>query len=253
MTLASNDTVQYTTLTRTDEKKLRIATLESSKAWITATVEPGTNTDETAARIRVTVQRSGMPRRFNEYVYIYAGEHTNAPVSSLYLYGEVMGEVSLSSEALYWSVPDAAKLPPAGEEAMVIRRVMIRSASGQTLELKNPQSTLKSNSCPRRRERPTNSSHDLMTCRRAPSVAMCPLKRRWRRNPGLNCRSSSTCSNSEFLAVKKGKADVPISTGWLVMFSLKLLLLKPPLVGRGGVFQPTQAQCRFPDCFPSRL
>jgi hypothetical protein len=138
-----NETVQYTTLIRTDGKKLRIARLAASKPWITATVEPAANGDEASARIRVAIQRFGTPRRFNEYVYVYAGEQTNAPVSSIYLYGEVMGEVSLSSETLYWSVTDTAKSPPLGEEAMAIRRVTIRSASGQPIELKNPRSTLK--------------------------------------------------------------------------------------------------------------
>jgi len=138
-----NDTVQFTTLIRTDGKPLRIARLDASKPWIKATVEPGAKTNEAAARIRVAIQRDGPPRRFNEYVHVYTTGQTNTPVSSIYLYGQVMGEISLSPEALYWSITDAAKTPVEGPEGLITRRVAIRSANGQTFELKNPQSTIK--------------------------------------------------------------------------------------------------------------
>jgi hypothetical protein len=138
-----NEAEQVTTITRTDGKPLQIARLETSKPWITATVEPKEKVDGATARIRVVLKRDGSPRRFNEYVHIYAGDQTNAPASSIFLYGEMMGEVSLDPEALYWSLTDEAKTPLVVPPALAIRRVTIRSASGQSLELKNPQSTLK--------------------------------------------------------------------------------------------------------------
>ncbi len=136
-------TNQFATITRTDGKPLRIARLDASKPWITATVEPGVSADAATARICVTIQREGPPRRFSEFVHVYAAEQTNAPVSSLYLYGQVMGEVSLSPEALYWSVADATNAPTERPEAQVLRRVTIRSADGKAIEVKNPQSTIK--------------------------------------------------------------------------------------------------------------
>jgi len=138
-----NDTAQFTTLTRTDGKPLRIVRLDASQPWITAIVEPGAMADAATARIRVTIQREGLPRRFSEHVNVYTAEQTNAPASSIYLYGELMGEVSLSPEALYWSITDAAKPPAEGPEALTTRRVTIRSASGQPIEIKNLQSTIK--------------------------------------------------------------------------------------------------------------
>lgn len=138
-----NDAAQFTTLTRTDGKPLRIARLDASKPWITATVEPGPKSHEATARIRVAIQRDGPPRRFNEYVQVYAAEQTNTPVSSIFLYGHVMGEVALSPEALYWSITDSAKTPAGGSEELITRRVTIRSTNGKAFELKNPQSTLK--------------------------------------------------------------------------------------------------------------
>ena len=138
-----NDASQFTTLTRTDGKPLRILRLDASQPWITATVEPGTNADQTTARIRVAIRREGPPRRFNEYVHVYSADQTNnIPVSSIYLYGEVMGEVSLTPEALYWSITGATNTSAEGPEAQSTRRVTIRSASGQTLEVKNPKSTI---------------------------------------------------------------------------------------------------------------
>jgi Protein of unknown function (DUF1573) len=138
-----NETEQFTTITRTDGKPLRITRLDTSKPWITATVVTNAQADGAAARIHIAIKRDGSPRRFNEYVHVYAGDKTNAPVSSVFLYGEVMGEVSLSPEALYWSIVGTAKSPAVVAAEAAVRRVTIRSASGQTLELKNPQTTLK--------------------------------------------------------------------------------------------------------------
>jgi hypothetical protein len=138
-----NDATQYTTITRTDGKPLRIVKLDTSKPWITATVEPGAKPDDATARIRIAVQRDGSPRRFNEYVQIYAAGQTNTPVSSIYLYGQMMGEVSLSPEALYWSVPNTTNTPAGRPEAQTTQRVTIRSVDGQAIELKNPQSSIK--------------------------------------------------------------------------------------------------------------
>lgn len=139
LAFGATNAVQFTTLTRTDGKPLRIARLEASQPWIAATVEPVGKAGEAGARIRVVVQRNGPPRRFNEYVHVYASDQTNAPVSSIFIYGEIRGEVSLSQEALYWSITDAVKMP----EDAATRRVTIRSAIGERLELKNPRSTIK--------------------------------------------------------------------------------------------------------------
>ena len=134
---------QLTTIIRTDGKPLQITKLDTSKPWITATVEPGAKPDDTTARIRIAIQRDGPPRRFNEYVHVYTADQTNTPASHIYLFGQIMGEVSLSPEALYWSITDAAKTTTERPEAQATRLVTIRSADGKPIELKNPQSTLK--------------------------------------------------------------------------------------------------------------
>lgn len=140
-----NVTTQFVTLTRTDGKPLLISRLDGSKPWITAAVDPAVGSEATNARICITVQRDGTPRRFNEYVQIYTADKTNnVPASSLYLYGQIAGEVAFSPEALYWSIPNNTTNAPADRpEALVLRRVAIHSASGQPLDLKNPQSSIK--------------------------------------------------------------------------------------------------------------
>ncbi len=149
LTLAPNlafgveEEAQFTTLTRTDGKPLGPIRFVTSKPWITAGVEPEAKSDETTARIRVAVQREGPPRRFSEFVQVYGAGQTNAPVASIYVFGQILGEVSLSPEALYWSVTDAAKTTSERAEAQVLRRLTIRSAEGKALELKNPQSSIK--------------------------------------------------------------------------------------------------------------
>ena len=139
---------QFTTITRTDGKPLSIARLDTSKPWIKAKVvpsatEPNAKVDEATARIRIAIQRDGPPRRLNEYVHVYTTEQTNTPASSIYLYVQMMGEVSLSPEALYWSITAATKTGAEAQEATVLRRLTIRSADGKAIEVKNPQSTIK--------------------------------------------------------------------------------------------------------------
>ncbi len=138
-----NETNQFTTITRTDGKPLQITRVETSQPWIKAELVPDEQTNVTTARLRVTVQRDGSPRRFNEYVHVFTAGQSNSPVSSVYLYGEISGEVALAPEALYWSITDAAKTATERPESLLTQHVSIRSASGQPLELKNPQSTIK--------------------------------------------------------------------------------------------------------------
>jgi len=138
-----NDATQFTTLTRTDGKPLNLGRLVASKPWITAQVELGDKSTAATARIRVAVQREGPPRRFSEFVHVYSAEQTNTPVASIYVYGQIMGEVALSPEALYWSITDTPKTSAERPEALVLRRVTIRAAAGTAIELKNPQSSIK--------------------------------------------------------------------------------------------------------------
>jgi hypothetical protein len=143
LVFGTDEAVQFATLTRTDGKPIRILRLDPSKPWIKAVIEPGAGQDDAATRVRVVIQREGSPRRFSEFIQVYAAGETNTPVASLYVHGRMLGEVSLSPEALYWNITDAAKMPAERPEAQVVQRLAIRSAEGKTIRLKNPQSTIK--------------------------------------------------------------------------------------------------------------
>ena len=138
-----NEAEQFTTITRTDGKPLRIARLDPSKPWITATMETEAKEDSSKARVRVGIKRDGPPRRFNESIQVYSADKTNGPVTTIFLYGQVLGEVTLSPEVLYWSLTGAAQKAAERPEGMITRRLTVQSANGKPLELKNPQSTIK--------------------------------------------------------------------------------------------------------------
>lgn len=137
-----NVVTQFTTLTRTDGKPLRIERFVASKAWITAQAEAGAKPAEASARIRVTIRRDGPPRRFSEFVQIFVAGQTNGPVVSIFVHGQLQGEVVLNPEALYWSVPGAGQPAADRPEAMAVQRLTIRSTEGKAIELKNPQSSI---------------------------------------------------------------------------------------------------------------
>ncbi len=139
-----DETEQTTTITRTDGKPLRIVRLDTSKPWITAKQEAVPGGDASSARIRVTVRRDGSPRRLNENVQIHTADQTNGPTATVYLYGRVMGQVSVAPEALYWSVVDSGGVAAPGRpESAAVRRVTVRSADGKPIEIKNAESSIK--------------------------------------------------------------------------------------------------------------
>ncbi len=142
LVFGKNETTQFATLTRTDGKALRISRLDPSKPWITATIE-GAGTNEAVATIRIVTKRDGAPRRFSEFVQIYTDDQSSKPATSIYVYGQIMGEVAVTPESLYWSIPNATTALADRPESLVLRRMTITSAEGKVLELKNPQSTIK--------------------------------------------------------------------------------------------------------------
>lgn len=138
-----DETEQTATITRTDGKPLRIVRIDASKPWITAKQEAVPGGDGSSARIRVTVRREGLPRRLNENIQIHTADQTNGPTATVYLYGRVMGQVSVVPEALYWSVTDGGGAAPGRPESAAVRRVTVRSADGKPIDIKNVESTIK--------------------------------------------------------------------------------------------------------------
>src|SRR4030095_1444184 len=78
----------------------------------------------------------------NEYIQIYALDQTNVPLSTVMVRGAIMGELSLSPESLYWSITDPAKMKTNRSEALLTRRVSIKSNKGEEFTVKSPRSTI---------------------------------------------------------------------------------------------------------------
>jgi len=88
-------------LDRRDENRCASSRWTLSQPWITATEEPGATAGAASARIRVVIRRDGPPRRFNEYIHVYADDQTNAPVPAFSSTAEVWARFPLTPEALY--------------------------------------------------------------------------------------------------------------------------------------------------------
>jgi hypothetical protein len=142
LAFGTNADEQFTLLTRTDGKPLKIVKVEASKPWITAALVPGASSGATTAKIRVAIQREGEPRRFNEFVHVYVEGQPDLPAASISLHGQMRGEVTVSPEALYWSITDAGAKATGRPEALDLRRMTIRSASGRPFEITNARSTI---------------------------------------------------------------------------------------------------------------
>jgi hypothetical protein len=132
------------TIRRLDGKKLVLGKIEPANKMLHARVEPveGTNADQ-AAKVVFELKGDGAPVRFNENVKLFADGITPS-IGTIYVNGQVLGDVVIDHESLYWSVMDPARTPANNPLAQQVRRVTITSTrSDRALEVKNVMSSLK--------------------------------------------------------------------------------------------------------------
>jgi hypothetical protein len=132
------------TILRLDGKKLVLGKVETANKMLHARVEPveGTNADQ-AAKVVIELKGDGAPARLNENVKVFA-EGISQSIGSIYVTGQVLGDVTIDHESLYWSVMDPARVPANSPPAQQVRRVTITSTrSDRALEIKNVASSLK--------------------------------------------------------------------------------------------------------------
>lgn len=128
------------TVTRTDGGPLQIQHIDTSQPWIVAKIDPAWEGSDGSTRIQVEVQGVGVPRRFNESIRLFASDKMDAPIASISVFGEIMGELAVSPERLFWSISDSAD---ARRADLLTRRLTIRAPSGKEFELRNVQSSIK--------------------------------------------------------------------------------------------------------------
>ena len=129
---------------RIDGKKLVISKIEPSNKLLHARLEPveGTNADQ-AAKLVVEVKGEGAPQRFNENVKVFL-EGISQPIASVLVNGQVLGDVVIDHESLYWSIMDPSRAPVNNPLAQQVRRITVSSTRpDRPLEIKNLTSSLK--------------------------------------------------------------------------------------------------------------
>jgi hypothetical protein len=136
--MTTNVTVQ---VHRTDGKKVSITKTEVTGDLTKARIEPGEN-DQTA-KVVVEVTGKGASRRFGDQVKLFMDD-AGQPTATIYVNGQLMGDVNVTPEALYWGVTDPEHWPDSNTVTVTTRRVNITSGqSEKPLEIKNVTSSLK--------------------------------------------------------------------------------------------------------------
>jgi hypothetical protein len=132
------------TVRRLDGQKLVLGKIEPGNKALQAHVEPaeGTNADQ-AAKVVFELKADGAPTRFNENVKVFM-EGFNQQIGTIYVNGQVLGDVVIDHESLYWSIMNPSRAPANNPLAQQVRRVTITSTrTDRPLEVKNVTSTLK--------------------------------------------------------------------------------------------------------------
>jgi hypothetical protein len=131
------------TVARTDGQKLVIINTQPSSKQVRTSVEPVEGSTNQSAKLTITIEGEGRPRILNDNVKVFI-EGVTPPVATVMIVGQLLGDVSVSPEQLYWPITDPSKVPPANVEAQSIRRVAVASTRPeQCLEIKNLSSSLK--------------------------------------------------------------------------------------------------------------
>jgi hypothetical protein len=132
------------TIARVDGQPLAIEKLASSDDWLSAAFAPDSKPDAAEARIIVTVRRpSRPPAPFTGKVALWMTGHTDAPVQSIKVEGEVFGEVAARPRSLYWVIPDFGKDKSAYPAESLTRTIELSSVLGHDVEITKAISDIK--------------------------------------------------------------------------------------------------------------
>jgi len=131
------------TVHRTDGQKLVISNTEASGKEVRARVEPIEGSNDQSAKLIITVEGEGRPRLINDNVKVFI-EGVTEPAATVTIIGQLLGDVSVSPQQLYWPITEPSRIPAASREAQTMRRVAISSTRpDETLEVKNVSCSLK--------------------------------------------------------------------------------------------------------------
>jgi len=140
--LRIGSTMKFTVIVkRTDGQPLNITTAQTSSDAVRVRVEPMVEYANTAARVLLEVTAQGQPGRLAENVALIGGD--GKQIAVVPISGRLVGDVAVAPELVFWGINDPENWPGAFPELMTKRPVRVTlTATGQTLEIKNPKTTL---------------------------------------------------------------------------------------------------------------
>jgi hypothetical protein len=132
------------TVTRIDGQPLGIDRVTTSQKWMTAAFDPALDAKQSSARVKVTVHRSSNPPALiNATVSLWSGGDTNHPAQTVFITGEVEGELAAVPGRLYWVIPDFGKDKTKYPAEALTRKIEIVSVLGHEFEIKSVTNTVK--------------------------------------------------------------------------------------------------------------
>jgi hypothetical protein len=134
-------TRQPVVLKRTDGQNLALGKTQTSINDLRVQVENLPDAAGKAAKLWIELAASGSPRRLSEQITVLAEDGTQVCVVPVF--GRVVGDVSVSPEAMYWGVTDPDNWPSAFPELMSKRSLRVALAqANKPLEIKNVASSI---------------------------------------------------------------------------------------------------------------
>jgi hypothetical protein len=124
------------TLVRTDKKPMGVERLTTSQKWMSAEFDSSFKSEETVAKVNVTVHRpSAIPSQINGLVEIWGSQDKEKPMQSVNVVVDVQGELAAIPPQLYWVISDLGK--------NLTQQIELRSVLGHPIEVKSATSNIK--------------------------------------------------------------------------------------------------------------
>ena len=131
------------TVKRMDGKPLQLVSATASSEFVHTKIAEVEGSSGHASTVNIEFVAGGELRRFNEQINLLV-EGQTTPISAVNVQGRIVGELAVTPERLVWGIGSLDRIPAARLETMLTRSVRITASKpGESLQLKNPVSTLK--------------------------------------------------------------------------------------------------------------
>ena len=105
--VAPGDTVRKSVrVKRLDGQKLLIEKAETTRDFLTVTIEPEENSSGQAARLVIEAKATGKPEQFSDILTVQL-QNSTKPAFLIPVAGQLVSSIKLEPEGLIWNLPDA--------------------------------------------------------------------------------------------------------------------------------------------------